>query len=62
MTQRNKSAARYHFGSREGLIEAVVAARMGPVNQRRLEMLAAYDARPGEPSLRDLVAALVVPA
>jgi AcrR family transcriptional regulator len=59
--QRNKSAATYHFGSREGLIEAVVAARMGPVNERRLEMLAELDARPGPPSLRDLTAALVVP-
>ena len=59
--QRNKSAAQYHFGSREGLIEAVVAARMGPVNERRLEMLAALDAAPHEPSLRDLAAALVVP-
>jgi AcrR family transcriptional regulator len=59
--QRNKSAAQYHFGSREGLIEAVVAARMGPVNDRRLAMLAALDAAPGEPSLRDLAAALVEP-
>ena len=59
--QRNKSAAQYHFGSREGLIEAVVAARMGPVNERRLELLAALDARPGEPTLRDLATALVLP-
>ena len=59
--QRNKSAAQYHFGSREGLIEAVVADRMAPVNERRLAMLAALDARPGEPSLRELTAALVEP-
>lgn len=59
--QRNKSAAQYHFGSRDGLIEAVVEARMGPVNERRLELLAALDARPGEPTLRDLATALVVP-
>ena len=26
--QRNKSAAQYHFGSREGLVEAVIEARM----------------------------------
>jgi AcrR family transcriptional regulator len=59
--QRNKSAAHYHFGSREGLIDAVVAARMGPVNERRLEMLAALDAQPSSPTLRDLAAVLVVP-
>ena len=59
--QRNKSAAHYHFGSREGLIDAVVAARMGPVNERRLEMLAALDARPASPTLRDLATVLVVP-
>lgn len=59
--QRNKSAAQYHFGSRDGLIEAVIAARMGPVNERRLTMLAELDARPSPPSPRELVAALVVP-
>ena len=59
--QRNKSAAQYHFGSRDGLIEAVVASRMGPVNERRLELLATLDARPTEPTLRDLATALVVP-
>jgi AcrR family transcriptional regulator len=37
--QRNKSAAQYHFGSRAGLIEAVVRARMAPVNERRAELL-----------------------
>jgi AcrR family transcriptional regulator len=59
--QRNKSAAHYHFGSREGLIEAVVAARMGPVNERRHEMLAALDAAGPPVPLRALVAALVEP-
>ena len=59
--QRDKSAAAYHFGSREGLIEAVVAARMGPVNERRLAVLAGLDPAPGAAPLADLVAALVVP-
>jgi len=56
--QRNKSAAQYHFGSREGLIEAVITSRMGPVNDRRLEMLAEL---PDAPALRELVEALVEP-
>jgi AcrR family transcriptional regulator len=56
--QRNKSAAQYHFGSKEGLVEAVVAARMGAVGARRQEMLDALDATP---SRRALVEALVLP-
>lgn len=56
--QRNKSAAQYHFGSREGLVEAVVELRMGPVNARRQELLAALD--PGA-SRQELVEAFVVP-
>jgi AcrR family transcriptional regulator len=56
--QRNKSAAQYHFGSKEGLVEAVVAARMGVVGARRREML---DALGATPDRRDLVEALVLP-
>jgi len=58
--QRNKSAAQYHFGSRDGLLEAVVVTRMAPVNARRLALLAELDAQ-GTPSLRDIVAALIHP-
>ncbi len=59
--QRNKSAAQYHFGSREGLIEAVVAARMAPVGERRSELLDALRTDPAGPTVRGLVEALVVP-
>ena len=59
--QRNKSAATYHFGSRDGLIAAIIEARMGPVNHRRTEMLEVLDSRTGVPSSRDLVEALVLP-
>jgi len=62
--QRNKSAAQYHFGSRQGLIEAVVAERMGPINEQRLAMLNALDARAeqGEPATRrELVGVLAEP-
>ncbi len=55
--QRNKSAAQYHFGSRDGLIEAVLATRMAEVNERRREMLDAIEGR----ALRPLVEALVRP-
>src|SRR5687768_9366109 len=59
--QRNKSAAQYHFGSRRGLIEAIVATRMGPINEQRAARLAALDAAGGAPELRSLVAVLVEP-
>ena len=59
--QRNKSAAQYHFGTREGLIEAVLLARMAPVNERRTELLAQVCAGGAVPSVRELVETLVRP-
>jgi AcrR family transcriptional regulator len=35
----NSASIHYHFQSREGLIEAVLARRAGPVNRERLELL-----------------------
>lgn len=35
----NMAAIHYHFGSRTGLLEALMARRAEPVNRRRLEML-----------------------
>lgn len=37
--QRNNSVAQYHFGSREGLIEAIIAARSEAIDRRRSELL-----------------------
>lgn len=56
--QRNKSAAQYHFGSREGLVEAVLTARMGPINERRLQRLLALD---GQGTIRELAEIVVEP-
>lgn len=56
--QKNKSAAQYHFGDRDGLVRSVVATRMAPINDRRTQMLLLN----GEGlALRDLVEILVVP-
>jgi AcrR family transcriptional regulator len=38
---RNTSAAAYHFGTREQLLDALFEARMAPINERRLALLAA---------------------
>jgi TetR/AcrR family transcriptional regulator, regulator of cefoperazone and chloramphenicol sensitivity len=56
--QRNVSALNYHFGSREGLLDAILARHGDPTDVARGEMLAAVGR---EASSRDLVAALVVP-
>ena len=59
--QHNNSAVQYYFGSRDGLIEAVIAYRTPLVEQRRLERLAQleHDGLADDP--RALVAALVEP-
>lgn len=59
--QANKSAAKYHFGSREGLLDAVVEARMSRVNARRHELLQALQESTEIPPLRQVVDALVRP-
>lgn len=59
--QANKSAAKYHFGSREGLIDAIVEARMTPANLRRQEMLDEIDASASAPTARQAVEALILP-
>ena len=56
----NLAAVNYHFGSKEALIEAVSSYRLARVNLRRMERLAAIEAR-GVPSLRDLVEVMVLP-
>ncbi len=56
--QRNKSAVNYHFGGRQGLVNALIGARMARPNELRTSMLGAM----GEhPSIRQLVEALTVP-
>jgi AcrR family transcriptional regulator len=59
--QRNNSAVTYHFGSRQGLLDAVWALRSGPINVRRADLLAEARLRATPPRLEDLVRAYVVP-
>ncbi|WP_370382791.1 TetR/AcrR family transcriptional regulator [Catenulispora sp. GAS73] len=55
--QRNTSAVAYHFGTRDALVGALYEHRMGPINARRLEFLAAQAGR----DVRTYVRALVEP-
>ena len=58
--QRNNSAVHYHFGSRDGLIEAVVVLRVDELERRRLGLIAEYDEE-GLRDVRSLVDVLVRP-
>jgi AcrR family transcriptional regulator len=59
--QRNSSAAHYHFGSKEALIEAIYKNRMEQVNLRRSLMVEELIAADKQRDLRTLVAAIVLP-
>jgi AcrR family transcriptional regulator len=56
--QRNVSALNYHFGSREGVLDAILNRHGDPTDVARGELLAVVGR---DASSRDLLAALVVP-
>jgi len=60
----NIAAVHYHFGSKESLIQAVLARRLEPINRERLERLAILrkDTPKGELQLEDVLRALFEPA
>jgi AcrR family transcriptional regulator len=60
--QRNNVAIQYHFGDRDGLIRAIIAYRATATGQKRAEMLVDLLTRGREPDVRQLVAAIVLPA
>lgn len=56
--QVNLAAVNYHFQSKESLIDAIIERRLGPVNQRRLEIL---DAAGTSPTVEQIVEAFLLP-
>lgn len=60
---KNVSAAHYHFGSKDGVIEALVTRRMGELAEERLANLAAVEAAAGDraPDVRAVVEAVLLP-
>jgi AcrR family transcriptional regulator len=59
--QRNTAAARYHFGSKAGLVDAIFEHRMTPINARRLALLDELDAAGRGHELRGLAEAFLLP-
>lgn len=59
--QRNESALQYHFGGREGLIEALYEERGAQVGEERQRMLRELDEATADPSIRQLCEVALLP-
>lgn len=58
----NTAAIHYHFGAKEGLVEAVFARRAIPIAEERLELLERCREEPGRPPLLEqIIRAFVLP-
>lgn len=57
----NLAAAHYHFGSKEGLLGAVIHRRVAPLNEARLGLLADLEAREPTPGVRAVLGAFFSP-
>ena len=57
----NLAAVHYHFGSKESLVEAVFARRLGPLNAERLRLLDRVEKSESNPALEEIVEAFLGP-
>jgi len=57
----NLAAVHYHFGSKEGLLDAVVERRAAPINRERLAALDALQKREDPPSVEEVLWAMFAP-
>ena len=59
--QRNSTVIQYHFGSKTGLLQAILERHMPAVNEMRLELLSRIDGKSRPVDLRRLAEAMVLP-
>ncbi len=59
--QRNPSALHYHFGSRLGVVEAILARYQSAIDVKVADALDRWDAEGRQPDVRDIVGAVVPP-
>lgn len=57
----NPGAINYHFGSKDGLFDAVLARRLGHLAAERYDRIAELHARPSSPSADELVGIIAEP-
>lgn len=61
LAEVNLAATNYHFGSKMGLLAAVVHRNVQPINAMRLDNLDRLENGDSEPSLREILEALFLP-
>lgn len=60
--QVNLAAIHYHFGSKEQLLDAVIAENVRPINEQRLELLTRLEERGGPVAVEEILEAFLGPA
>lgn len=56
----NLAAVHYHFGSKEGLLDAVVERRGGPINQERIDALDRLESDAAPPTVEAILQAFLM--
>jgi len=59
--QRNVAAVQYHFGSKDGLLAAIVGHHRAELDEERRDLLAASDSKERDADLTELLSFLVEP-
>ena len=57
----SSAALHYHFGTKAALVESLLERQMPALMERRGELLATLDDRPGPPTTREVLSALLEP-
>jgi AcrR family transcriptional regulator len=57
----NLAAAHYHFGSKQGLLVAVIHERVAPINSCRLQALDELESQPSELNVNTIMTAYLAP-